>query len=95
MINLCERKQIRHYHIITIINMDLPSYCYDFLEHRADHWIESKALVVAELPTSSKEFDNDIKSLGINFVCTSDNELDLILDFIKNKEKLKSNSRFY
>ena len=75
--------------------MDLPSYCYDFLEHKADIWVENKGLVVAELPTSSKEFDNDIKSLSINFVCTSDNELDLILDFIKNKEKLKSNSRFY
>ena len=87
--------------------MDPPTYCYDFLEHKADIWVEDflehkadiwvedKGLVVAELPASSKEFDNDIKSLGINFVCTSDNELDLILDFIKNKEKLKSNSRFY
>ena len=78
-----------------MVDSAAPVKNIDFLFHEANQWTETKSLVIAELPTSSEEFDKKVKSLDINFVCTADDKLDLILDFIKNKEKLKSNSRFY
>ena len=77
-----------------MVDAAAPAKKIDFLFHKANHWTETKSLVIAELPTSSEEFDKKVKSLDINCVSTAD-KLDLILDFIKNKEKLKSNSRFY
>ena len=65
-----------------MVDAAAPAKKIDFLFHKANHWTETKSLVIAELPTSSEEFDKKVKSLDINFVCTVDDKLDLVLDFI-------------